>query len=59
MIVKVSITEIRNRVVEVEAESEESALETVSDRYYQGGIDLTNDDWIGATFDIEEEEEES
>ncbi|GHU78482.1 hypothetical protein FACS1894188_13480 [Clostridia bacterium] len=56
MTIQVSITETMNRIVEIEAESEESALETVSDRYYQGGIDLTNDDWIGATFDIEEEE---
>ena len=55
---KVKITEKLVKVVEVEAESEEEALEKVEDDYYSEKIILYPDDFTEMEMVIADEEEE-
>lgn len=49
---KVQVTEALSRVVEVEAESEEAAIEEVERRYQEEEIVLDSDDGCGVEVDI-------
>ena len=51
---KVTITETLERVVEVEAEDYEEAVDIIGDEYRNGEIILCSDDYTGTDFNVEE-----
>lgn len=52
----VSVTETLNKVVSVDAESEEDALEQVQKAYDDSVIILDSDDFIGKQIEIEDDQ---
>ena len=52
----ISITETRNKIVEVQANDEHEAIHKVSDAYYNDEIELDHNDFVDTEFDDETEE---
>ncbi len=50
---KVTITEVLKKTVDVEAEDECEALQTVSDKWRNGDYILDADDFDGVDYDVE------
>lgn len=53
----VSVTEISNKVVSVDAESEEEAVQKVQDAYNNSEIILDSDNFCGETVETEDDQE--
>ena len=53
----VSVTETLNKVVSVDAESENEAVQKVQDAYNNSDIILDNDDFCGEKVEIEDDQE--
>ncbi len=53
----VSVTETLNKVVSVDAESEEQAKQKVQDAYDNSDIVLDSDDFIGQTTEVEPDQQ--
>lgn len=52
----VSVTEILNKVVSVEAENESQAMQLVQDAYNNSEIILGSDDYCGAELEVEDDQ---
>ena len=53
----VSVTETLNKVVSVDAESENEAVQKVQDAYNNSDIILDSDNFCGETIEIEEDQQ--
>ena len=53
----VSVTEILNKVVSVDAESEEEAVQKVQDAYNNSEIILDSDNYCGEIVEVEDNQE--
>lgn len=53
----VSVTETLNKVVSVDAESENEAVQKVQDAYNSSDIILDSDNFCGETIEIEEDQQ--
>ena len=56
MKIRVEITEVLQKTVEVEAESKSEAINKVKEQYYNDEIELDASDFIDTEFEIMEEE---
>lgn len=52
----ISITETRNKIVEVQANNEREAIHKVSDAYYNDEIEFNHNDFVDTDFNDETEE---
>lgn len=46
----ISITETRNRVVAIDAEDVDAAIKLAEHMHYVGGLNLTENDYVGSEF---------
>ena len=55
MKIRVEITEVLQKTVEIEAESKSEAISKVKEQYYNGKVELDASDFIDTEFEIIEE----
>lgn len=53
----VSITEMLNRIVSVDASSTEEAINKVTEKYRAGEINLTSRDYVGDEIEVDDEQD--
>lgn len=53
----VSITEMLNRIVSVDASNTEEAINKVTEKYCAGEINLTSRDYVGDEIEVDDEQD--